>query len=398
MISKKVVALCAAFGVALTGTSLAVPAAADPVAETYAIVGSDTLEDAVNAIVSGNTLGSVRSTTQGSTMGSFDATGSSCITTKTGLERMARPNGSTDGLIALSRSIDGGAWVSAFAGATCDRNTIKPNMPTTAGNMTTILDYVDMARSSSNPGSLYSGAAGTYTTPTIAYIPFGRDAFAYAYHKDSTATGIADGFTIAQLQSFYTCSVRTFGGQTITPVIPQAGSGSRSAFLTAIGITDNAAFTANTVAGGGCVVEGQEHDGRTLTVPNSIMPMSASRWVAMANGLSVNKVGNAVLGSLVPGQAPVTVVDGVSVPNEEYYNDTTWGRETWIAVSFNRITLGAPGYDANLAAVLDPSVSSSLVNTSTARNTSAGSIKKKYGILPPKAGTTVKRGNLLANK
>ena len=126
--------------------------------------------------------------------------------------------------------------------------------------------------------------------------------------------------------------------------------------------------------------------------------MSASRWVAMANGLSVNKVGNALLGSLVSGQTPVTVVDGVTVPNEDYYYDTTWGRETWIAVSFNRITLGAPGYDVNLAAVLDPSVSSSLVNINTSRATAAGSIKKKYGILAPKAGTTVKRGNLIANK
>jgi hypothetical protein len=329
-------------------------------------------------------------------MGSFDATGSSCITTKTGVERMARPNGSTDGLIALSRSIDGGAWVSAFAGATCDRNTIKPELPTIAGNMTSILDYVDMARSSSSPGSLYTGSPSTYTTPTLAYIPFGRDAFAYAYHKDSNAA-YSQGFTILELRSFYNCSVRSYGGQTITPVIPQAGSGSRSAFLSKIGVEDDATFP--TVGKtNGCVVEGQEHDGRTLTVPNSIMPMSVSRWVAMANGLSVNRVGNAVLGSLIPGESPVTVVDNVTVPNEDYYYDDTWGRETWIGVSFNRITLGAPGYDVNLATVLDPAVSSSLVNTDTSRATAAGSIKKQYGILPPKAGTTVKRGNLLANK
>ena len=397
MISKKVVALCAAFGVAFTGTSLAIPASADPVAETYAIVGSDTLEDVVNAIVSGNTLGSVRSKTQGSTMGSFDATGSPCITTKTGLERMARPNGSTDGVAALSRSIDGTVFKSAYVGATCDRNTTAPNLPTTAGNLTTILDYVDLARSSSTPSGskLYSGTAGTYTTPTLAYIPFGRDAFAYAYHSASTATGIGGGFTSAQMKAFYECTTRTFGGQTITPVIPQAGSGTRSAWLTAIGSSETGLLTVSEA--GGCVVEGQEHDGRTLTGANSIMPMSASRWVAMENGLSVQKKGSAVLGSLVSGQEPVTVVNGVTIPNETYYNDLTWGRETWIVVSFNRITLGAPGYDANLAAVLDSSVSSSLANTSTARNTSAGSIKLKYGIIPPKSGTTVLRANLLAN-
>ena len=397
MISKKVVAICAAFGVAFTGTSLAIPAAADPVAETYAIVGSDTLEDAVNAIVSGNTLGSVRSTTQGSTMGSFDATGSPCITTKTGLERMARPNGSTDGAAALSRSIDGTVFKSAFAGSTCDRNTIAPNLPTTAGNLTTILDYVDMARSSSTPSGskLYSGAAGTYTTPTLAYVPFGRDAFAYAYHSASDAVGIGAGFTAAQLKAFFECTVRTFDGKTITPVIPQAGSGTRSAWLTAIDSSETGLLTVGEA--GGCVVEGQEHDGRSLPGANSIMPMSVSRWVAMENGLSVQKKGSAVLAGLVTGQVPVTVVDGVTIPNADYYADTKWGRETWIVVSFNRITLGAPGYDANLAAVLDSSVSSSLANTSTARNTSAGSIKLKYGILPPKAGTTVLRANLVAN-
>ena len=43
MISKKVVAICAAFGVAISGAAIAVPAVAEPVSNSYAIVGSDTL-------------------------------------------------------------------------------------------------------------------------------------------------------------------------------------------------------------------------------------------------------------------------------------------------------------------------------------------------------------------
>ena len=143
MISKKVVALCAAFGVAFAGTSLSVPAVADPIAEKYAIVGSDTLEDAVNAIVNGNTFNSTRLLAKGSPIGSFDATGSPCIVTKKGKERMASPNGSGDGVAALSRSIDGAVWRSA--NKTCDRNN------STVATQTTIVGYVDMARSSSTP-------------------------------------------------------------------------------------------------------------------------------------------------------------------------------------------------------------------------------------------------------
>jgi len=170
VISRKVVALCAAFGVALTGASIAVPATAEPVANTFAIVGSDTIEDAVNGLVNGAVGSSVRAYAKGSTMGSFDATGSPCIVTKAFGARFGRPNGSSDGVKALSRSIDGGTYTSTTT--TCPDNTAR-----------VITGYVDIARSSSG-GTVNANGE-------LLYIPFGRDAFAYAYHSGSDAAGIA---------------------------------------------------------------------------------------------------------------------------------------------------------------------------------------------------------------
>ena len=387
MISKKVIAVCAAVGVAFTGVSLAVPAVADPVAETYAIVGSDTLEDAVNAFTNGNTLNGIRTKSKGSTLGSFDATGSPCITTKTTLERMARPNGSTDGVAALSRSIDGAVWKSAFAGGTCDKNT-------TVANSTTIVDYVDIARSSSTPSgtSLYSGSdtAGT-VDKTLAYIPFGRDAMGYAY--TGTATGIAT-LTKTQLEDIFSCSNQLVGGVTITPVVPQDGSGTRSAWLTAL-------FANKSYPAKSCWVIGQEHDGTSLTAANMVMPMSISRWIAMTNGVSLNKKGTAsVAGVADVSAAPFNMVDGEAIANANYYYNDVWGRETWLVVNWNRTKFGHPAYDVALTRALDATISDSLANTeipTVVGLETGGTLKAKFGIIPPKAGTIPLRAKLINN-
>jgi ABC-type phosphate transport system substrate-binding protein len=364
VISKKVVALCAAFGVALTGASIAVPATAEPVANTFAIVGSDTLEDAVNGLVNGAVGSSVRTFAKNSTMGSFDATGSPCIVTKAFGARFGRPNGSSDGVKALSRSIDGGNYTSGTT--TCPDNTSR-----------VITGYVDIARSSS---------AGTVNAAgELLYIPFGRDAFAYAYHSASDAAGITT-LTKAQLEGFFECTVRTLDGKTITPVIPQDGSGTRKDFIAKINVTE---ATLLTVAEGGCVVEGQEHDGRSLTVANAIMPMSASRWVAMTTGMTASKIGSAVLAGIADvGTSPVTGTGADMVPNSAYYADSTFGRDTYLVVEYARVNPTDPKYDPDLAAALDPTISDSLANTSTTLSSKSGYWKKKFGFLAPASSTT----------
>ena len=366
MISQKVVALCAAFGVAVTGAAIAVPAVAEPVSNSYAIVGSDTLEDVVNGLVNGTNISgaSVRSTVGGSTLGSFDATGNPCIITKPNGIRFGRPNGSGDGVKALSRSIDGATFTSATTA--CPDNASR-----------VITDQVDIARSSS-AGT--SNAAGE-----LLYVPFGRDAIAYAYHSGSTATGI-DTITKAQLKSIFECTLRTLGGETITPVIPQSGSGTRKDFLSKIGATEASMIT---VAETGCVVEGQEHDGTSLTVANSIMPMSASRWIAMTTGATQSKIGSAVIAGVADvGVSPVTGTGAAMVPNSAYYADSTWGRDTYLVVEYARVDATNAKYDANLAAILDPTISTSLTNANSGLPSRAGAVKKKYGFLAPASTTS----------
>jgi ABC-type phosphate transport system substrate-binding protein len=365
VISKKVVAFCAIFGVALTGALATVPATAEPVSNSYAIVGSDTLEDVVNGLVNGTGISgaSFRSTVGGSTLGSFDATGNPCIITKPSGIRFGRPNGSGDGVKALSRSIDGANYTSGTT--TCPDNANR-----------VITDQVDIARSSSGATANENGE--------LLYVPFGRDAIAYAYHSGSTATGITT-LTKAQLTSIFQCSVRDLGGVTVTPVIPQAGSGTRKDFLGKLGITDNASLP--TVARGGCLVEGQEHDGNSLPGANSIMPMSASRWIAMQTGATQSKIGSAVITGIADvGHAPVTNSGAAMVPNASYYADSTWGRDTYLVVEYARVQSGNPKYDVNLATILNSTLDDSLTNVGTLPF-QAGAVKRKYGFLAPTSTT-----------
>jgi len=404
VISKKVVAICAALGVAFTGTSLAVPAVADPVANTYAIVGSDTLEDAVNALVNGAQGSSLRTFTSASTMGSFDATGSACIVTKPFKKRMPRPNGSGDGVNALKASMKGGAYSTSGSGSACDTNGRD------------LSGDVDMARSSSTPAVDANRVSSSYTPAgtekTLAYYPFGRDAMAYAYHSGSNIALAT--LNTATLKQIFECTTRTIGGVTVTPIIPQTGSGTRSAWLTAIGSNETLLLTTGETGSvgqanagvAGCVEVGQEHDGRSLTSvtlangtvvatgANSVMPMSVSRWVAMQNGVTVDKIGSAVLAPV--SDVGVAAVSGTApsvVPNPTYYANSTWGRETWLVVDYERIRPASPSYDPVLAAALDSSVDDSLTNVDDSGSYASGFWKKKFGILPP-ASSTITAGVL----
>ncbi|TFC33509.1 hypothetical protein [Cryobacterium sp. TMT2-42-4] len=358
MISKKAIALCATVGVAISGIALASPAMADPVSNSYSIVGSDTLEDVVSALANGtNVTGSVvRSTVNSATIGSFDATGSAYITTKPNGPRFGRPNGSGDGVKALSRSIDGGQYTSGSTGSPAN---------------VVISGQVDIARSSS---------AGTRNDAgELLYVPFARDAIAYAYK--GAATGI-EGINTSQMKSLYECSPGfQISGVTVTPIIPQNGSGTRKDFLAKIGSTET---LMKTVTEGGCVVEGQEHDATTLTA-ESVMPMAVSRWVAMNTGASYDKRGTGILGSLVAGVTPITGTGTTMAPNSAYYADTTWGRDTYLVVENAKMDSTNVKYDAGLFKLLDSAQGGALTNAQTLVS-KAGAVKKKFGFLPPTTG------------
>jgi hypothetical protein len=76
------------------------------------------------------------------------------------------------------------------------------------------------------------------------------------------------------------------------------------------------------------------------------------------------------------------------LPNPTYYADTTFGRDTYLVVEYARVDSTNAKYDANLAAIMDASINTSLTNTSTLTPARAGSVKRKYGFLAPAVSTS----------
>jgi len=387
VLNKKRVATIATLGIALIGGSLAIqPAQAfDPVANKYAIVGSDTLEDVVGALTNGTKItgSSVRTVnTDSSTNGSFDATGTSGIITKSGGLMFQRPNGSGDGRAALLASL---GWladgVTANAGfnftSTSDVFAVGTNPIGNALGGRNVQNQVDLVRSSS---------AGT--TGSAGYLqayPFGRDAVSYAYGTSVNGANIP----AADLVKIYQCDSATMSTYGVTNVYtPQTGSGTGKDFA---GFLKSQGNSNATVTYGICVTTSQEHDASTLPA-GGITPMSASRWVAMYNGASLNKMGTAALGSPVTGTNAVDIVSGVAVPNLAFYQ-SGWGRDTYIMVEKARV-----GSEARLAALLNYSDTTSLVYQGstllgalsalpTPLASTSQAVKQKFGFLPASTQT-----------
>lgn len=365
MNKKKIIAAAAAFGVAASLVAVASPANAEPVSSSFAVVGSDTLQDVLNGLANGTgiTGSTVRSFAGDSAIGSFDATGSPSIQTKPNGARFARPNGSGEGVKALSRSIDGGNFSSS-----------TPGGPTNV----VITGQVDIARSSSGATQVVDGA--------LRYIPFGRDALSYAHSGGANAA--FDSIDQATLRGLFECTITQIGGVTVTPVIPQAGSGTRKDFLSKIGIGND--YPSGVVPA--CVKVGQEHDTNSLAngsafPANAVTPMSAAQWVAQNTGAGIDRRGTGVkIGSPLAGVAPVTGTGTSMVPNAAFYSNSTWGRDTYLVVENARVTPGDPKFDAKLADVVS-NAATKLGNTQSALPGQAGSVKKKFGFLAPSTTT-----------
>jgi len=405
---KKLIAAVAVFGTGFAVFSTGATVQAEPVSNSYVVVGSDTIEDVLNALANGTAItgSTVRVTQNGATLGSFDATGGPSIITRPGGVRFSRPNGSSEGYRALSASI--------YEGASSDNNlftsgTYQPvlnasstggaSMPVGIRNIN-IFGQVDIARSSSStPASAVANASGV-----IARIPFGRDAFGLAFtpalatavcdagQDSDPGTGCTPYLHTSQIVSAFTSTTSGGGSLTIgsTPVqimgiYPQDGSGTSTDFLSKTGITTT---QRNTAIAAGASAFSQEHDATGLT-GMQVAPMSVSRWIAMKNGASFDRSGTAVIGAItnstlaaptVPA-APMLGTAPTLTPNTTYYADTTWGRDTFLFVERARIEPGVK-YDANLAALVDPSLNK-LANLETTGASKAGKVKALYGLLPP---------------
>lgn len=349
----RLAAVSAALGLVVAGGFGAGAAHAEPVSNSYVLVGSDTLQDVGNALSNGTRItGSlVRIKAGGASIGNFDAfpssgTGSQ-IQTKEGGPYFLRPSGSGNGVSALRASITGNPW-----------------------NGVVITGQVDIARSSSGPGG-NANADGK-----LAYVPFGRDAVSYIYKGGTAAWG---NLTAAQLKQIFEGTLASVDGVTISPRLPQSGSGTRSFFLTAIGnpTLKSGIDSNNTTA---------ENDASVLK-DGEIIPFSVASWTAQVSGAAgVNTVAAATgvaLGTPLAGVQPVTGSGATTVPNADYYANTTFGRDTYLVVERARVTPGDAKYDAALAGLVDSSKTTSLTNFTSPLSGSPAAVKKKFGFLAP---------------
>jgi ABC-type phosphate transport system substrate-binding protein len=153
---------------------------------------------------------------------SWNATGSSSITPKTGCASIPRPNGSSAGITALVNSINLGNNCIDFARSS-------------------------RARNSSDPSS-------------ISFVTLARDAITWSSPAGS-GSPVPASLTIAQLAAIYSCTDTNWnqvGGANapIVPVLPQTSSGTRATFLADIGGGVN-----NPLVPGPCVVNGSNSAG-----------------------------------------------------------------------------------------------------------------------------------------
>ncbi|MEL4320232.1 hypothetical protein WJX64_14550 [Leifsonia sp. YIM 134122] len=362
---KKVVALGAAVGVALSGIALASPAYADPVSNSYSIVGSDTLDSVTNALVNGTSVTgpTVRITSAGASIGSYDAFGSPLIQTKANGVYFGRPAGSSAGRDALRRSMDGAPYAPGGSN------------PTPAKVIT---GQVDIARSSSGPGSGNISAAGK-----LLYVPFARDAVSYAY-KGGTAAWAT--LTPSQLKQIFDGTLTSVDGVAVNPRLPQTGSGTRTFWLGALGYTGT---TAPGVSDVGNVTP--ENDASVLAA-GDIIPFSVANWVAQANNVTSSNtttVAGVALGSPVSGEPGFSGTGSALVPNADFYANTTFGRDTYLIVERARVTVGDSKYDAKLANLVDTTKATGLTSFASLIATQPGSIKKKFGFVAPLSSTPI---------
>lgn len=359
-------ALAAAAGT-LTGLAVTRPAGADPAFVTsYAGVGSDTTMSVMDALSGaepypGGTTALApiyylpihSSVASGSKiLSSFDAVpqgGSSaapgCITTKLGGASFDRPDGSGNGIAALSHALDGTGWQGPVS---C------------TGVAKSVNGQIDFARSSRGPNST--------TTNALTFLPFARDALSYAFlSKGAVDIG---ALTTAQLTSLFQSGTGTItmGGETVKACLPNTGSGSAKFFVDAIGVTMAQAQAAATAAG--CFVAPglEEHDGNafyakansiTAAGEHAVIAFSVANWIGQANGVQVDRSNSARANGVRIGDpdgiaagsgGPYTGTAPNLAPNAAYYGFTTgvklgtYGRDVYNVVSTTRIgTFGDAG-------------------------------------------------------
>lgn len=367
-----------AFGLVLTvigaGAIVAASAApvfADPVPSGFRdikVVGSNTDQGLFDGASNGFTLGSASFTPTDplSDIASYDAvdptdptSSPQNIQTRDGGPVFTRPNGSGDGVKALSA-----AW--------------DPANHTWDGVTLSSAD-ITAARSSSAGPVAYDG------TSDLTYIPFARDAvgvvtkglnisnfttdeleaiYGTGDHTDGTYTQVAGTVTVGDIQisgsgtsqeEFYVTDPTTTPVTRVQVVaaVPQSGSGTRNFFLNAIGSTGS--FGAWVQDNGG-----EEND--AASVPdNGIFPFSGASLIEQENTLITSTL-TGLTGIAFPevnGETLVTSVDKNAAPGTLYGDPT-------IEPSY---TLGNGSFDRDVYTVVPTSQLNHSIDGSTLENT-----------------------------
>jgi len=141
-------------------------------------------------------------------------------------------------------------------------------------------------------------------------------------YATTSSSVVPRGLTLAALQAIYKCDpgfVGTAPNYTITPQLPQAGSGTRSFWEGQMGISD-----ADVNAGVyGCILNGkvgsttiEEHTG-TLLDDKSLVPFSIPQYNSQAYGVIADKRGSAILG-VIGGTYPNLLNTNFAIKREVY--------------------------------------------------------------------------------
>jgi hypothetical protein len=333
-----VAALAVASGTAglasLTVLSGPTAAQADPLSTTAEIgVGADVTQD-VYAGLSGASAPNTGATkfftplhataaNDFTTIESFDAFpqgGSTlnpgCITTKTGGPSFDRPNSTTAGIAALNAAISGSGFENSSG--SCTNATV---------NVTGQIDFARAARGTKTSGS------------TLTFVPFARDAVAYAYYDHGGSNSALHSLTTAQLKSLYSGTLTTIGGDTIKPCLTITGSAPRSNLETAIGVTDATAQATAHAAGCDQIQQNSGNAFNTYattlgSTTDAIVPISAGDWIGQADGFAVDESNTARsngidLGSVTDGSTalgkPYTGSGSSLVASTTYYQSSSYG-------------------------------------------------------------------------
>lgn len=414
----KVAAVAAAVGsIAAIGFVGNSPAQADPKQYTDPIFGfgSDTLQDVTNAFA-GFSFGQNFPELQTSAAtgqkqivswdafpaGSTTPTAVTCITSKVGSPQIQRPNGSGNGVRAISSAFNPGQnWPTTGAGV--------------CGASRSMAGIADFARSSAGPDSNNPASP----TGPLVFVPFGRDYLGFAYLRPSGSPTVS--LTPAELTSLHATGPQLIGGVPTIACGIQTGSGTyqswmRSLNLATNGTGDPGTATCNGVgnpASGGRV---QENNGPDLTVKGGLLAsmqhpvcdgvalgpavpctsaqlvvgFSASQFIARSNLVGTpnpNLGANGGLGG-IDGQVPVTGLAPNLLPVAAAYANTTFGRDTFYVLGFETVS----GSDAV------PSLVDMFVGP-TSRVCSATTTLQQHGFLSIGAGcgSLAQRANFRTN-